>query len=162
VASFVLLLVALTMLLSALGAALKHEDPDAPPPKWLSVVDRISPANAFGIGTAMILLSVKFWVFTVGAVSAIANAKSAYQRFRREPRGPMMNMTDGVQMNIAAGDRAIQRFGVSAGATASPSTPLRVTESARNPLARSSSSAAFTRSNRSARPSCTAMACGTP
>ena len=75
VASFVLLLVALTMLLSALGAALKHDDPDAPPPRWLSVVDRISPANAFGIGTAMILLSVKFWVFTVGAVSAIANAE---------------------------------------------------------------------------------------
>src|SRR4051794_2902330 len=74
VASFVLLLVALTMLLSALGAALKHDDPDAPPPRWLSVVDRITPANAFGIGTAMILLSVKFWVFTVGAVSAIANS----------------------------------------------------------------------------------------
>jgi threonine/homoserine/homoserine lactone efflux protein len=74
VASFVLLLVALTMLLSALGAAVKHGDPDAPPPRWLSVVDRISPANAFGIGTAMIVLSVKFWVFTVGAVTAIAGA----------------------------------------------------------------------------------------
>ncbi|GAA4349939.1 GAP family protein [Angustibacter luteus] len=74
VASFILLLVSLTMLLSALGAALKHGDPDGPPPRWLSVVDRISPANAFGIGIAMILLSVKFWVFTVGAVSAIAGA----------------------------------------------------------------------------------------
>ncbi|WP_426564788.1 GAP family protein [Angustibacter sp. McL0619] len=74
VASFVLLLVAMTMLLSALGAALRHEDPDAPPPRWLGVVDRISPANAFGIGTAMIVLSVKFWVFTVGAVTAIAGA----------------------------------------------------------------------------------------
>jgi divalent metal cation (Fe/Co/Zn/Cd) transporter len=73
-ASVLLLLVGLTMLLSAVGAVVRHEDPDAPPPKWLSVVDRITPANAFGIGTAMILLSVKFWVFTVTAVSAIADA----------------------------------------------------------------------------------------
>jgi len=55
-----------------------------------------------------------------------------------------------------------QRLGISAGATVRPSTPLRLTESARNPLARSSSSAAFNSFNRSMPSSGTAIVCGTP
>src|SRR5437879_2021288 len=61
-----------------------------------------------------------------------------------------------------ADGRGNQRLGVSTGATVRPSTPLRATESARNPLARSSSSAAFTSCNRSVWSSGTAIACGTP
>jgi hypothetical protein len=55
-----------------------------------------------------------------------------------------------------------QRLGISAGATVRPSTPLCLTESARNPLPRSSSSVAFTSCNRSVRLSGTAIVCGTP
>jgi hypothetical protein len=62
----------------------------------------------------------------------------------------------------AARRRSDQRLGMSTGATVRPSTPLRAMESARNPLARSSSSAAFTTCNRSSRSSCTAMVWGTP
>src|SRR5262245_29249238 len=50
----------------------------------------------------------------------------------------------------------------SGGATASPSIPLRVTESARKPLERMSASAALTNRRRSGRSSGTATACGTP
>src|SRR5262245_15630047 len=50
----------------------------------------------------------------------------------------------------------------SAGATESPSIPLRATESARNPLERMSVSAELTNRRRSGRSSGTATACGTP
>lgn len=50
-------------------------DPDAPPPKWLTMLDGIAPARAFLFGAGFILIAAKLWVFTLGAISTISEAQ---------------------------------------------------------------------------------------
>lgn len=74
VASTLLLVVALVFLVTGVRQLLHEDDPDAPPPKWLALVDGMTPVKAFAIGAALMLVGVKFWVFTVGAIGAIGEA----------------------------------------------------------------------------------------
>lgn len=50
-------------------------DPDAPPPKWLTMLDGITPARALLTGAGFILIAAKLWVFTLGAISTIGEAQ---------------------------------------------------------------------------------------
>ena len=50
-------------------------DPDAPPPKWLTMLDGISPARAFLLGAGFIVINAKLWVFTLGAINVISEAQ---------------------------------------------------------------------------------------
>jgi hypothetical protein len=50
-------------------------DPDAPPPKWLTMLDNITPARALLAGAGFILIAAKLWVFTLGAISTIGEAQ---------------------------------------------------------------------------------------
>jgi hypothetical protein len=70
------MLVALAMLMyaAAAKAAVTHEDPDAPPPRWLTMAQTMSSAKAFLVGAGVILISAKFWVFTLSAIGAIEDA----------------------------------------------------------------------------------------
>ena len=74
VASTLLLVAGLFFLVTALKHLLGHEDPDAPPPRWMSTIDGLSPAKAFLFGAGMMTIGVKFWVFTLSAVAAIGGA----------------------------------------------------------------------------------------
>lgn len=71
-------------LLVALGIALlttayrkwtAKPDPNAPPPRWLTMLDSITPGRAFLIGAGFILIAAKLWVFTLGAISTIGEAQ---------------------------------------------------------------------------------------
>jgi len=53
----------------------KEEDPDAPPPKWLARIDRLTPRKAFGLGFGLLVVGVKFWVFTLAAIAVIGEAQ---------------------------------------------------------------------------------------
>ena len=72
--SLLLLVVAILFYVTAARQLLNHPDEDAPPPKWMAMVESVTPGKAFGLGAGMLLISAKFWVFTLGAIAAIGAA----------------------------------------------------------------------------------------
>jgi hypothetical protein len=72
--SLLLLVVAILFLLTAAKSALKQPDEDAPPPRWMALIESVTPARAFGLGAGLMLIGVKFWVFTLSAIAAIGEA----------------------------------------------------------------------------------------
>lgn len=74
VTSALLLVLGILLLIAAFKKWRKEEDPDAPPPKWMTAVSGVSTAQAFGFGALLVALNTKQWVFTLSAISAIAEA----------------------------------------------------------------------------------------
>jgi hypothetical protein len=72
--SALLLVVAILLLVMAAKYLLDQPDEDAPPPKWIALVESATPGRAFLLGIAMVGLSAKLWAFTLGAIGAIAEA----------------------------------------------------------------------------------------
>ena len=70
-----LLVLGVFLLITAYRVWRKEDDPDAPPPKWLTMIDSLTPLKAFGIGFGMLLIGAKFWVFTLGAIGVIDQAQ---------------------------------------------------------------------------------------
>jgi Sap-like sulfolipid-1-addressing protein len=75
VESGILIVLAVVLYATAVQQTLAGEDPDAPPPKWLDRAHTISAARAFLLGIGLILVSAKFWVFSLGVVGAIRDAE---------------------------------------------------------------------------------------
>ena len=71
ITSTLLLVLGILMLISAVKKWRKEEDPDAPPPKWMETLGRLSAIQALGIGMLLMALSIKQWVFTLSAIAAI-------------------------------------------------------------------------------------------
>ena len=71
ITSTLLVVVGLVMLISAATKWRKEADPDAPPPKWMAVLGRLSALQAFGVGALLMALSIKQWVFTLSAIAVI-------------------------------------------------------------------------------------------
>lgn len=72
--SLLLLVLAILFYVSALKQILNHPDDDAPPPRWMAVIDGVTPGKALALGAGVILISAKFWVFTLGAIAVIGDA----------------------------------------------------------------------------------------
>lgn len=53
----------------------KEEDPDAPPPKWMTALSSIPALKAFGLGVLLMTIGPKQWVFTLSAIAAINEAQ---------------------------------------------------------------------------------------
>jgi hypothetical protein len=71
ITSTLLLVLGILMLISAVKKWRKEEDPDAPPPKWMETLGGLSAIQAFGMGTVLMVLSIKQWVFTLSAIAVI-------------------------------------------------------------------------------------------
>jgi len=71
ITSTLLLVLGILMLISAVKKWRKEEDPDAPPPKWMATLGGLSTIQALGIGTLLMALSIKQWVFTLSAIAVI-------------------------------------------------------------------------------------------
>jgi hypothetical protein len=71
-----LLAIAVLFLATALRQAIAGGDDDAvaAAPQWLSRVESMPGVAAFGAGAAYVALSPEKWVFTLGAIGAIADA----------------------------------------------------------------------------------------
>jgi len=69
-----LVVIGIILLISAYKKWQKEEDPDAPPPKWMAMFDSLSAIKAFGLGIVFMLIVIKQWVFTLGALSIINQA----------------------------------------------------------------------------------------
>jgi hypothetical protein len=74
VKSTLLLVLGILLLIAAYKKWRKEEDPDAPPPKWMAAVGDLSTVKALGVGALLVGLNAKQWVFTLSAISAIADA----------------------------------------------------------------------------------------
>jgi hypothetical protein len=72
--SVVLLVLAILFYVVAAKQLLKHPDEDAPPPRWMAMLDGVTPRKAFLLGMGLLAIGAKFWVFTLGAMSAIGAA----------------------------------------------------------------------------------------
>jgi len=66
-----LLVVGILMLIAAYKKWRKEEDPDGPPPKWMSTLGGLSPLKALGAGALLMTVAVKQWVFTLSALAII-------------------------------------------------------------------------------------------
>jgi len=75
VVSTLLLVLGILLLITAYKQWRKDDDPDAPPPKWLTMIDGLIPFKAFGVGFGLLLIGGKFWVFTLSAIGTIGEAQ---------------------------------------------------------------------------------------
>ena len=74
VLSTLLLVLGTLMLVSALRTLLTDVDPDAPPPKWMAMLDGITPGKAFLMGMGVTAIAVKMWLFSMSVVGTISTA----------------------------------------------------------------------------------------
>jgi hypothetical protein len=74
VAGALLLVLALALYVKGVRSAIGAPDEDAPPPRWIAVAGSMSPPTAFAAGAGFLALSVKFLVFTLGAIGVLAEA----------------------------------------------------------------------------------------
>jgi len=70
-----LLVLGLFLLISAIRSWQKEEDADAPPPKWLTMIDSLTPLKALQMGFGLALIGPKLWVFTLSAISVIGERR---------------------------------------------------------------------------------------
>lgn len=75
VVSTLLLVLGILLLIAAYKQWRSEDDPDAPPPKWMVMLDTLTPRKALGMGAGLVLISGKFWVFTLSAIAVIEEAQ---------------------------------------------------------------------------------------
>ncbi len=73
--STLLIVLGILLLITAYKQWRGEDDPDGPPPKWMTRLDSITPLKAFGAGAGLVLISGKFWVFTLSAIGVIGEAQ---------------------------------------------------------------------------------------
>ncbi len=69
------LVLGVLLLITAYKQWRNEDDPDGPPPKWLTMIDSLTPLKAFGIGIGVVFISGKLWVFTLSAIGIIDAAQ---------------------------------------------------------------------------------------
>ena len=75
VVSTLLMVLGILLLITAYKQWRHEDDPDGPPPKWMVMLDKLTPLKAFGMGAGLVLISGKFWVFTLSAIGVIEEAQ---------------------------------------------------------------------------------------
>lgn len=75
VVSTAFLMLGVLLLAAAAQQALTAEDPDRPPRRWLAAVERMSPGRALLLGAGSLAISAKLWLFTLGAIAAVHDAR---------------------------------------------------------------------------------------
>jgi hypothetical protein len=78
VISTLLLVLGVLLLIAAYKKWSGENDPDDPPPKWLTMIDNSTPSKAFKIGLGLPLIAAKLWVFTLSALATIAAAQLSW------------------------------------------------------------------------------------
>ncbi len=73
--STLLLVLGILLLITAYKQWRSESDGDDPPPKWMTALDTLTPLKAFGMGAGLVLISGKFWVFTLSAIGVIEEAQ---------------------------------------------------------------------------------------
>ena len=74
ISTTLLLLLGIFLLITAYQQWRHEDDPDKPPPKWFTLIDHITPVQAFGIGFIWVATSFNLWVFTLSAIAVIGES----------------------------------------------------------------------------------------
>ena len=53
----------------------QEDDPAGPPPKWLTMIDSLTPVKALGIGFILVATSPNLWAFTLSVIALIGEAQ---------------------------------------------------------------------------------------
>jgi hypothetical protein len=69
------LLAGLLLLVLAVRNFFVEDDPDAPPPKFMTVLARLGPVKLFGLGIGISIIQPRFIIFVLLGVSMIAEAR---------------------------------------------------------------------------------------
>ncbi len=72
--SLLLLVIAIVFYVTAIKQLAGGPDEDAPPPRWMAMIEAVTPTRAFLLGVGLLLIGAKPWVFTLGAIAAIGDA----------------------------------------------------------------------------------------
>lgn len=75
ISSTVLLVGGIFMLVMVARRLTRQDDPDAPPPKWMAAINRLSISRSFAAGVVLMGVSMKQWVFTLSAIAVIDEAR---------------------------------------------------------------------------------------
>lgn len=72
----------LMLLILAVRSFFVEDDPDTPPPKFMTILAKLGPIKLFGLGIAISIIQPRFILFVLVGVSIIAEAKlSATENF---------------------------------------------------------------------------------
>lgn len=63
------------LLIFALKIYLGEDDPDAPPPKWMSALDKATPVALFGIALLLSVVQLRFVLLMLAGATSIADAQ---------------------------------------------------------------------------------------
>ncbi|MER3433834.1 MAG: hypothetical protein C4288_10465 [Leptolyngbya sp. ERB_1_1] len=74
VVSVLLAVLGILLLISAVKKLINEEDPDAPPPKWISTFEQATPLALLAAGAVSTLIAPKLWVFTLSTIGIILGA----------------------------------------------------------------------------------------
>jgi len=74
VTSTLLLVAGVVFLIKGIKTFLKEPDPDDPPPKWMTAIDKLTAGKLFLIGAGWVMIAIKLWVFTLAALNIIRDA----------------------------------------------------------------------------------------
>ncbi len=69
------LFVGLLVLILAIRNFFMEDDPDAPPPKFMTILAKLGPVKLFGLGFAISIIQPRFIIFVLVGVSIIAEAR---------------------------------------------------------------------------------------
>lgn len=78
IVSTLLLVLGIFLLHTAIKKWNKEEDPDAPPPQWMSNLDNTTILKAAGMGALYVLISPKQWLFTQIAIGMISDSELSF------------------------------------------------------------------------------------
>ena len=69
------LIFGLLLLILAVRNFFGEDDPDTPPPKFMTILDEVGPVKLFGLGIAISIMQPRFIIFVLAGASIIADAK---------------------------------------------------------------------------------------
>ena len=74
ISTILFLVLGIILLITAYKQWQHEDDPDRPLTKWFTLMDRITPFKAFGIGFLWVATSFNLWVFTLSAIAVIGES----------------------------------------------------------------------------------------
>jgi hypothetical protein len=74
-AEVIFLIFGLLLLILAVRNFFGEDDPDAPPPKFMAILDKLGPVKLFGVGVVISLMQFRFIALVLVGASIIAEAK---------------------------------------------------------------------------------------
>jgi len=71
----IFLIFGLLLLILAVRSFFGEDDPDAPPPKFMTILDKMGPVKLFGVGVVISLMQFRFIVLVLVGAAVIAEAR---------------------------------------------------------------------------------------